>query len=70
MLLTCKVNEIIAPDHWEALISVVFIPIYEFVAFGIRLKLNDVLINILKIHFSFSEFVHKNANFEQGNSKQ
>lgn len=63
MLFTSKVNEK-APDHWEALISVVFIPIYEFGVFGIQLKLNDVLINILKIHFSFSEFVHKNANFE------
>ena len=52
MLLTCKVNEI-APDQWEALISVVFIPNYEVIAFGIRLKLNDVLINILKIHFLF-----------------
>ena len=63
MLFTCEVNEK-APDHWEVLISVVFILIYEFVAFGIRLKLNDVLINILKTHFCFSEFVHKNANFE------
>lgn len=63
MLFICKVNDK-APNHWEALIHVVLISTYEFIVIGIGLKLNDVFINILKIHFSFSDFAQNNVNVE------
>lgn len=63
MLFIGKVNDK-APNHWEALIRVVLISTYESIVIGIGLKLNDVFINILKIHFSFSDFAQNNVNVE------
>lgn len=56
MLLIHKISDK-ASNLGEGLIGVVFISTHEFTVIWIELQLNDDLINILKIHFSCSDFV-------------